>query len=99
MRWKKGENMRTNKYLANICKEMYRKMYKEAEPSADFDKLMESGETKKENWFMNYYLPTKRQGEIFDSIIKKYKCNRWEREKISFEVWLGSAPTGIKKSI
>ena len=91
--------MRSKKYLAKICKEIYRALYKEADPSADFDKLVDSGEASKQNWFLNYYLPMKRQGEIFDSIIKKYKCDRHEREKISFEIWLGAAPTGVKKSI
>lgn len=89
--------MRSNKYLARVCKEIYRELYKEADPPADFDKLVESGVTGKANWFMNYYLSMRRQEEIFDSIIKKYKCNKHEKSKISFEIWLGAAPTGVKK--
>jgi len=91
--------MRSNKYLANVCKEIYRELYKEAEPSADFDKLVESGEVGKRDWFMNYYLPMRRQGEIFDAVVKKYKCNKHEKNKISMEIWLGAAPSGVKKDV
>jgi len=89
--------MRSNEYLWKICMEIYRQQYKEAEPSADFDKLIESGETRKPNWFMEYYLPQDRQQEIFDEIVKKYKCDKYEKRAISHEVWLGCSPTGFRK--
>jgi len=90
--------MRNNKYLwENICMNIYRQMYKEASPSADFDQLMESGVTAKEDWFMNYYLSTQRQQEIIDIWCNKYKCNSYERKQVEKEIWLGSSPSGIKK--
>jgi len=39
--------MKTNKQLWNICMDIYKELYIEAQPSADFNKLIESGETKK----------------------------------------------------
>jgi len=43
-------------------------MYQEADPVADFDKLVQLGVTKKENWFLNYYLPIERQIEIINKL-------------------------------
>jgi len=90
--------MRSDKYLWEVSLEIYRQMYKEAEPSADFDELMKSGETKKRQWFMKYYLDKERQEEIFESICKKHRITEKEREKLSFEIWLGVAPSFIKKT-
>ena len=90
--------MRTDKYLwENVCMNIYRQMYKEAEPFLDFDQAIKDGITKKNNWFLNYYLPSKRQVEIVDHWCKKYKCNKYERKKINMEIWLGCSPNGIKK--
>lgn len=84
--------MRSDKFLWKVCMEIYRQMYKEASPSADFDELIENGEAKKEGWFLKYFLSMDRQVEIFEGVLKKYKCGRRERSKIGFEVWLGCSP-------
>lgn len=88
--------IRSDRYLDKICMEIYRKMYKEATPSADLDELIKKGVTKKERWFMKYYLDEKRQQEIIDEICKKYKCNKLEKNKIENTIWLGASPTSIK---
>ena len=89
--------MRSKEYLWNICMQVYRQMYKEADPPADFDQLIESGEAAKPDWFMNYYLPEERQIDIVADICAEHHCSRYERQKISAEVFLGSAPTSVKK--
>ena len=89
--------MRSKKYLWNICLEIYKQLYKESEPSADFDDLMRRGITQKDNWFMDYYLPEERIKEIIDYWCKKHKCNRRERELIEFEIWLGCSPSSVKR--
>jgi len=73
---------------------IYRQVYKEAEPSADFDELLKTEEVSKENWFMKYHLLQERQKEIFNEFCEKKKCSRQEKNKIAFEVWLGSLPSG-----
>ena len=88
--------MRSKKFLDNICKEIYRQMYEEAEPPADFDELVNKGITKEPNWFMNYYLPIDRQEEIIREFIKKYKCSPYEERKIRETIYLGSAPNSNK---
>jgi len=91
--------MRTDKYLwENVCMNIYRQMYKEAEPSLDFDKAIEDGITAEPNWFSNYYLPVKRQQEILDSICEKYNCNKYEKRKVETTIWLGAAPSGYHKN-
>jgi len=89
--------MRSNEFLWEICLEIYRKMYQEADPPADFDKLIRDGVTKEENWFLNYYLPIERQIEIINEFCEKYRCNRKEREAIEVEVLLGSAPSSVRR--
>ena len=78
---------------------IYRKQYKEATPSADFDKLIESGETKQQDWFKNYYLDQKRQQEIIDEICATNKIKGHDKRKVSQEVWLGCSPTSIKSNL
>lgn len=89
--------MRSDKYLWGVCMEIYRQMYKEAKPRADFDKLMKEGITAKLDWFMKYYLSQRRQEEIIGEICRKYKINKNEKKRIMFEVYLGCSPRGVKK--
>ena len=89
--------MRSDKYLWGICEDIYRQLYKEAEPSVDFDELIKSEETSNENWFMNYFLDEEREVEIIESFLKKHKCTPIERKKIRAEIYLGAAPTSAKK--
>jgi len=85
--------MKSKEKLWEICMDIYRQQYKEAEPSADFNKLMKEGKTIKQNWFMNYYLDKKRQQEIIDDCCKKNKLDTWDEQMINQTIWLGSSPT------
>jgi hypothetical protein len=82
-----------------ILFEIYRKLYKEATPSADFDKLLESGEASKPNFFMNYYLEEERIVEIIEEVCKKHRVPKLLRRNYSINVFLGAAPTSKKKSL
>lgn len=89
--------MRSKKYLWEICMNIYQQMYREADPPLDFRQAIKDGITAEKNWFLKYYLPTKRQQEIVDFWCKKHKCSKIERKAIEYEIWLGSSPNGIKK--
>lgn len=89
--------MRSYKYLFDICMEIYERMYKEAEPSLDFYKALADGYCKKEGWFMKHYLHIDRQDEIINEVCKKYKCSKYEKRRISNEIWLGSSPCSVKR--
>ena len=90
--------MRSENKLWEICMEIYRLLFKEAKPSADFDKLMKKGITKKPEWFMRYYLPIERQVEIIDKVTKKHKCIPYEIKKISVTIHLGCSPNSSLES-
>jgi len=89
--------MKSDRFLWEIVMAIYRDMYSEATPKADIDYLIKKKVTKKDNWFMDYYLPQKRQQEIFNYWVGKFKCTTREISKISMEVWLGAAPRGCRR--
>jgi len=83
-----------------IIMEIYRRMFKEAEPSADVDKIIKSGEGKQRNFFMKYYLNQKRQDEIIEEVCKENKKSRsWEINSFKTTCILGSSPTGIRETM
>jgi len=87
--------MRSDNYLWNICMNIYRQLYKEASPSADFDVLLESSVTSNEDWFMDYTLNGDRIAEVLDFWCKKHKCSKHERRVISETIYLGSCPKSV----
>ena len=90
--------MRKEATLWKYCVEVYNLMYSESTPSANFDKLWESGKTNEPDWFMKYYLPIERQVEIIDSILKKHRCSKIERNLISSTIHLGCSPNSSEKT-
>ena len=75
---------------------IYEQAFKEAMPSADFGKMIESGEVKKERFFMEYYLPDDRLEEIVKEHCKN--LNEHEMKVILNTVMLGCAPNGNKEN-
>lgn len=81
-----------------IIMEIYRRMYKEAEPCADIHQIIKSGEGKKEGFFRKYYLSEKRQNEIINEVCKKHKVRtKWEINQYTTAVCLGSSPTSNRE--
>lgn len=89
--------METKDRLWGVCKEIYRELFKHAEPPADFDKLIESGEAKKPMFFWDYYMPQDDQDKIIDGVCEKHKLIEWEKEVVSTEVNLGCSPSCVKQ--
>jgi len=90
--------MQSDEKLWEICKEIYRELFKESNPSADFDLLVKSGKSKEKDFFMKYYLSIERQKEIVDEICKKHKLTRHDEGKVSITVNLGSAPNSCERT-
>lgn len=84
------------KDLWPICLDIYRQLYKEATPSADFDELMRTGVTKQKDFFMHYYLDDDRQAVIIREHCEKHKLNRLQRSQVDGQIWLGCSPRGTK---
>lgn len=83
-----------NKYVDTIF-EIFRRAYKESDPSANFDELIKNGETKKEGWFNKYYLSKERLIEIFNEVCKERKIKNYWKNRIKIEVYLGGSPSSV----
>ena len=75
-----------------ILLEIYQLMYAEADPPGDFKKMMETGETSKDGFFLDHKLSTERQQEIINQVMMKYKVHKWRRRLFEREVYLGCSP-------
>ena len=87
------------KDFTEIIEECYRELFKQSKPSVDFDKLKKQNDIKRlsRDWFMKYYLDDKEQEKIIRSICKKHKLSRFDEGGVLAAVFLGCAPTGVKK--
>jgi len=82
--------MKTND---EIIMEIYRRLFKRAEPSANIDKIIKTGEGKKPNFFMKYYLSEKVQDKIIKEVLDKNKIkNKYKIQQFFTTILLGSAP-------
>jgi len=90
--------MKTDKELWKICMDIYKELYKNAQPSVDFNSITKSGETKKRNWFMNYYLEEAKQQYIIDKHTKRNKLDKRDVRAVQNEVLLGCSPTSCKEN-
>jgi len=89
--------MKSKEKLWDICLEIYRTLYKEADPSEDFDEAC--AKYGGEQFYDKYYLDNDRQYEILNEICKKYKCTKREKCSIELTVMLGAAPLTIKERV
>ena len=88
---------RDRKLWDEVAMPIYRKMYKEATPSRDFDEMINSGEVAVQDFFRQYYLDICRQNEIIDECVgevkKRLRLRKREIQKIRTTVMLGCSPT------
>ena len=90
------------KSLKDIVFDIYRELYINAEPSADFDKLLESADIlldgRKDIHYENYEIDDELMDEIVEKHLVENKLSRRERGAVKFEVYLGASPkTKIRK--
>lgn len=93
--------MRSKRWLVKkIVLPVYRQMYRESEPSVDFDELCDAlinaGKVFDWNIIKAFYLPHERQQEILDEFTKKYKLTKLEAYRVRKEVYLGCSPRAYK---
>lgn len=78
-----------------ILWEYYRRAYKAATPSADFDKLVEEApvrDGRKEVDYMSYELEEEIQEQIAKDIFKEFRVPTYKRKAFTFEFHLGCGP-------
>lgn len=91
--------MRLKKIL-ELIQEIYRDLYKNSTPSADFDELVANAELNERGekiiHFMDYYLEKGKFDEIVESHLKGRKLTERELRVIKFQIYLGASPTSTK---
>jgi len=78
-----------------ILWEYYRRAYKAATPSADFDKLVEEApirDGRKEIDYMAYELEEEIQEQIAKDIFKEFRVPVYKRKAFNIEFHLGCGP-------
>jgi hypothetical protein len=79
-----------------IVWDIYRELYKEATPKADFDKLVEKAPTnsegKKDIGFMNHVISESKFYEILDKHLKGRRITKLKQLMIRNTVLLGCSP-------
>jgi hypothetical protein len=88
--------MRVDK-MTKIVLDIYRELYKNSTPSADFDKLVEEAEYNEMGErvipYMDYEIEKEKFDEIVETKLKGVKLNKWYKRSIRFNVYLGCSPT------
>jgi hypothetical protein len=79
-----------------IVWDIYRELYKEATPKADFDKLVEEAPTNSEGQkdiqFMDYEISERVFNEILDKHLKVRRLTKLKQQMIRNTVTLGCSP-------
>lgn len=73
-------------YIKIMCE-----IYANAEPSADFMKLIEKHKGDRTDWFKSYYLDRDKFDEIYDRHTKR--LNKHDEMDLGMAVYLGCSPT------
>lgn len=88
---------RSKKKLFEVCMDIYRELYANSTPPANFDELVEKAETdshgKKIIPYDDYYLDRNAYDEIVNKHIKLNKLTGYDEKSVRFEAYLGCGPT------
>lgn len=85
--------------LEEIANDMLRQMYDEAEPSRDYDEVLENPEEVEDEWYKNHYLDGDRVQEIFEEHCEKHNVTDREHLSLSIHVITGASPTSNKELV
>ena len=72
--------------------DIYRELYLNTTPVGEWDKMMSSGETRKEGFFLNYVISEGKYDEIVERRLKESKIPEWEKKSIRINLLLGASP-------
>ena len=87
--------MKENK-AQKIVWDIYRELYANSEPKADFDELVNSAEKNEEGQkiipFENYFIDQEVMDEIIEKHLKNKRLTKLAKNAIKVNVYLGSSP-------
>ena len=93
---------RKKKSLKNIVFDIYRELYENSEPKADFDILVENAEIMSDGRKYIPYNDYEIDGDLMDEIINKHmirnRLNKFDKQAIRIEILLGYSPKKKKKN-
>ena len=78
--------------IDEIIIEIYQELFSNSTPKGNFKKMIESGETKQEQFFLKYQCDENKQTEIIDRILNKYKVKGLLRRRFEKTIVLGCSP-------
>lgn len=87
------------KSTKEIAYDALREMYDEAEPSLDFDDVLENPNDYPDNWFEQHYLDGERQKEIVEKHCDKYNITDEQHMHITMTAILNLGPASNKEVI
>ena len=85
------------KRLQQLVEDCYKELYKEANPSVNFEELLEKAPLddlgRKIINYENYYLPKEKFEEIVNKYKSKMQMNKYEESSYNMAIYLGATPT------
>jgi hypothetical protein len=79
-----------------ILWEIYRELFKQSDPSGDFDLLVENAEIdeqgRKHIPYNDYVIDLEEMDKIIETILRKYRIPVWRRPSYRFAIYLGCSP-------
>jgi hypothetical protein len=78
--------------VEELVNDIYRELYREAEPSADFDEIKD-GKLQEEGGYKEHFLEFSRQREIVDRHCEEANLTKTQERQIRTEIHLGASPT------
>ena len=91
--------MKENK-AQKIVWDIYRELYANSEPKADFDELVNSAEKNEEGQkiipFENYFIDQEVMDEIIEKHLKNKRLTKLAKNAIKVNVYLGCSPVSKK---
>jgi len=89
----------SQKKIDIILDDIYTELFKNANPSADWERLKKTGEVKKPNFFMYYYLNQVEQDTIINNVLKKYKIkDAWDLRSFRATANMGCSPNSCERT-
>ena len=86
--------------VQKIIWDIYRELYANSEPKADFDELVNSAEKNEEEQkiipFENYFIEQELMDEIIEKHLKNKRLTKLTKNAIRLNVYLGCSPVSKK---
>lgn len=90
---------KSKKTLSDIIHEIYRDLYNNSTPKADFDELVKNAIIddygRKIINYMDYHIDGKLMDDIIERHMRENKLNKKDRSTIKINVYLGCGPTSV----